>query len=326
MNKSLLIWTCGDKTNGMGHVQRQLVLASSLLSRGIRIGFETPPDTPGHKRILDWAKSQPVSINDYTTLYDSVLIDVENGPSRQTLQQARQKFRRVIVVGGVGFPIYDQAAVDELVDLQIYQSIAVNDHGRSTSRSLVGVEYLIIHPEYLELREVYGRAVMGQDVCVVMGGADPHGLTDVFCEAAKISYGTSVRAVLGPAVDLSRRRMLINGRIRPFYAPPNLIRAFAGSRCLISALGMTTYEAMCVGLPVASVNWSEDHEATAKKLEQRGVTVNLGLWSNPDWRRMDEFICGMKDINCWQEYSARGRELVDGRGVSRVTEEIERLI
>ena len=305
-----------------------LVLAESLMSLGLSIGFETPSSTPGHSIIEKWIASHPsVRLNDYSTRYSAVIIDLENGPSRPLLLDARSKFRHVVVVGGVGFPIHDQHSIDELVDLQIYQSISINGSTLPASRHLIGCEYLILNPEYQILRAVYGNIVMGKDILILMGGADPHGLTDVFCEAAQISIngnGFGIRTVIGPATEILGPvwRMKIPKEVAIFHAPPNLVRAFSGSRMVVSALGMTTYEAMCVGVPVASINWSPDHEETAKKLESMGATVNLGQWHSPDWKKMNEFINRMGDRIEWEKMSEKGKELVDGLGASRVADKI----
>ncbi len=323
---SILLLTSGDKQHGLGHIKRMLVLAESLLSLGVTVGFETPESTPGYSLISKWIVSHSsVRLNDYSTRYETIIIDLENGPKRSLLLDARSKFRRVVVVGGVGFPVHDQHSIDELVDLQIYQSIAINGSTLPASRHLIGCEYLILNPEYQILRAIYGEVVMGKDILILMGGADPHALTDVFCEAARLSVngnGLGIRTVIGPAVEIGGPlwRMKIPKDVTIFHAPPNLVRAFSGSRMVISALGMTTYEAMCVGVPVASVNWSPDHEETAKKLEALGATANLGQWHSPDWKKMNGFIKRMGDRIEWEKMSERGKELVDGMGAQRVAE------
>ncbi len=329
--KSILVYTSGDKLHGLGHVKRELVLAEEFLSRGIRIGFEVPPGTVGHQIIEDWCVGRKhIIVNDHARTHDAILIDIEHGPNQSLLEQARSKFNKVIVVGGVGFQVHDQQAIDGLVDLQVYQSIALNDGFGSATKHLIGCEYLIINKEYQSLRDVYGKVVLGHDVLVVMGGGDPHGLTGVVCEAAKIccnGNGAGVRAVIGPAFDRpTANRILLPSGVKCFFAPLTLVRPFASSRCAVSALGMTTYEAVFVGVPTASISWSEDHVKTAKKLEEANVTVNLGLWSSPDWAKMRDFAERMNDKREWSKMSEAGRGLVDGLGVGRVADRIEEVL
>lgn len=345
--KSILIYTSGDKNHGLGHIKRELVLAEELLSRGIRIGFEVPLNTVGHKLVEDWCVGRKyVSLNNFALGHDAIIIDVEHGPGQNLIEQVRHKFNKVIVIGGVGFPPIgyvrdkgfslligdvDSERVSKLVDLQIYESIAVNDGEVPIGRNvLVGCEYLVIGKEYLSLREVYGNIVIGNDILVTMGGGDPHGLTGVVCEAAKIccnGNGIGVQAVIGAAFDRpSARRVVLPDDVKCFHAPLTLMRPFASSKCVVSAMGMTTYEAACVGIPTASIGWSEDHVETVRKLEEANVTVNLGLWSNPDWAKMKEFIERMNDRREWKKMSEAGKELVDGLGVGRVANKIEEVL
>ena len=345
--KSVLIYTSGDKNHGLGHIVRERVLAEEFLSRGIRVGFEIPPDTIGLRLIQNWAIGHKhVTVNDSNQRHDAIIIDLEHGPGQNLVEQARQKFDKVIVIGGVGFPpigyVRDKGFsilignvnadhVSELVDLQIYQSIAINENEIPVGKNvLIGCEYLVVNHEYLVLRDIYNRVVMGNDILVTMGGGDPHGLTGVVCEAAKICCNGNrmgIRAVIGAAFDKpTANRVLLPNEVKCFFAPPTLIDAFANSKCVVSAMGMTTYEAACVGVPTASIGWSEDHVETAKKLEEAGVTVNLGLWSNPDWVKMKEFVERMNDKDEWQKMSEAGKGLVDGLGVIRVTDRIEEII
>ncbi len=271
--KSILIWSKADRTNGCGHIKRQLVLSDELLSRGYQVAFETPESTPGHNLVLERASERPgLLVNEHNVLHDLIIIDVEHGPTREELEICRTKFPETVVVGGVGFPMADQAAIDELVDLQIYQSVAVNEGWTSARNALVGCEYLIIDPIYRKVRDNYEG---GLHALVVMGGSDPHGITRSVVERVlsyRNGYDYDVMAVMGPAATLTQ----FPRGIQIVNAPHNLADVLDRSRFAISALGMTTYEAMCVGVPTASICWSDDHERTAVALEDLGATSNLG--------------------------------------------------
>ena len=318
----VLIYTSGDREHGLGHVCRQIHLAEELLSRRIGVSFEIPPDTPGWERILAWrGERKNVWINDYSRKgHNAIVIDLEHGPSEELLQEARRKYRRVVVVGGVGFPIVNQKVIDDLVDLQVYQSVIVTNPV-SAKNTLTGPDYVIIGKDYLTVRELYGKEVFGNNVLVVMGGADPHNITGVVTEAVSMfKNGHGVHAVFGPASSMGK----VAKGTTCFINPPSLAFQFSKARVAVTALGMTTYEAACVGVPTASVCWSEDHSLTADELERQGVTVNLGLWDNPDWNKLKGFMEQTQDTDNWQVAHEAGRRLVDGRGARRVVDAIEK--
>src|SRR3990167_4736113 len=133
----------------MGHVVREINLAEELMARGVKVGFETKPNTPGYYQIFDWLKSLPkdkyaIGLNNFDWKnYNAVIVDLEHGPGQMLLEEAKSKFGKVIVIGGVGFPPVGHVrekgfsvlvgkdvnpkTIDSLVDLQIYQSVDLND-------------------------------------------------------------------------------------------------------------------------------------------------------------------------------------------------------
>lgn len=310
------IYVKGDRTNGMGHICRQIVLARTLISLGATVSFITEEGTAGYCKLYD----EGFPIND-GSIAKSAILDYENGPTRDMLLDARSTYSKVIVVGGVGFPIHDQSSIDELVDLQIYQSIAVNGISQA-SNVISGCEYLILDPAYLSAREAYNTFTKPEGTLVVMGGSDPHNMTETVCEKLiELNAPRPIRAVFGPAAHLTP---LPDGVVAS-VAPPSLAVLLSQSKIAVTALGMTTYEAACVGVPTASVCWSEDHGLTADKLEGKRVTSNLGVWNDPDWNKFDSWLRYIREnsiMDSWGISSECGKALVDGLGANRVAERI----
>lgn len=324
--KSVLVRTSGDRDHGMGHVVRQTVLADELIERGIRVAFGTEFGTPGYYRIKEWSNGRNIPVNDEQLSYDAVIIDVEHGPTERELRVARDNFNRVIVVGGVGFAITNQQAIDDLVDLQIYQSVLTNSRSKA-SNILMGCKYLILNRDYHLGRQVYGSDIVGSYISIIMGGADPHELTETVALRVLGSLNGKnrpINAVLGPASTRNKHEFPTGINID--YAPSTLFRTLMNSRCAVTALGMTTYEAACLGVPTASIAWSADHLETAIELERRGITFSLGLWNNIDWGLLRDFILDIDKQGVWQRMNYAGRELVDGLGAGRVASAIERII
>lgn len=221
---------------------------------------------------------------------------------------------------------WDSKSTHELASLVIYQSAIPQNimYGEEVSKAdyLSGVDYIIIDPLYAQERTLYAGGPQ-LNALVVMGGSDPHSLTrEVSERILAANTGYHVEAVFGPAAKVVQ----INSRARTTIAPPSLLYRLADSRVAISALGMATYEAACLGVPTASICWSDDHEQTAIELERLGVTVNLGRWDRVDWDKMIDFMYKMRDGDKWMSMYNAGRRLVDGGGVKRVAESIEALL
>lgn len=320
----VLIFAFGDRNHGMGHIMRCLVLADQLVRSGVEVEFATAPETPGMAWLAaaGWRchavaeTSAPVGIG--LPPFDAVVIDLEQGPTVELLLAVRAAFPTVINIGCIGFaPTTDPRVVDRLVDLQIY-GVALFDPPRSLWE-LAGPRFLLINPAYRDCKPDSDGPIV-----VSLGGADPRRLTPVAIEAAA-SSGRPVRAVIGPAAEPYQGDPPAG--VELLVSPPSLLPVIDGASLVITATGMTCYEALCAGVPCILTNWSPDHEQTAVQLQKRRVARNLGLW--------DEFTAGLVrraiagyiwDLNNWTVASLNARDMVDGQGAARVTKAICQLI
>lgn len=314
MTKRIVICTLGTPSNGMGHVVRCITLADALKKLGVNVEFVTLQNTPGWKRLMstDYPVRGVSEIGDMLTVYsggvDAVVIDIEHGPDRAMLESARALYPCVINIGGVGWAMKDPDALDNLVDLQIYQSV-VKD-ASPHPRRLVGVEYMIINPAYAVCMPDYD----GGPVVVSFGGSDPHQLTGL-AEVALV--GVRRRVVKGAAFVYNFES------IYSVSAPESLVSVLMGASISLIQLGMTAYESMAAGVPPLLVNISKDHERTSIELERLGCAINLGMWGefNPlaVRERVEWLLARPEELRRMGE---AGQALVDGKGSGRVADKI----
>src|SRR3990170_2593912 len=186
----IVIVTSGDKQHGMGHVARMSVLARSLLSRGHKITFLTPKSTAGETilsqqfdNVISHRGDHPPARFFRKLLPDVFIVDIEHGPFRPMMIEAKKYSHKLVVIGGVGFYILQQDYIDELVDLQIHQTAVVTHEASLKSKSayLSGAEYIILDEAYVNARAKYDllqeENIYKKPIVVSLGGADPHGLT-----------------------------------------------------------------------------------------------------------------------------------------------------
>ena len=318
-----VLFVCeGDRVHGMGHVVRCLTLERFLSERGIGVEFATPAMTPGWNRVL----GAPYPIHDLRSdrvldmpRCDAVILDLENGPTRNQLEAVRPWYRHVITLGGGGYRIAEPEAINRLVDLQVYQSVLTDSlNGANVLR---GTEWLIINPEYAACQPDYTSG----HVVVTMGGSDPHNLTGKAIDLlARI--GRRVKVVIGPAAQMLRDTV-VPLTTDVVVAPDSLGWFFDGAALTVCALGMTAYESLAAGVPVILTNWTADHERTALELERRGIAWNTGTWDQFETSNLRERVTLLlDDPGLLRRMGEKGRKLVDGKGAGRVAEEICKLI
>lgn len=340
---NITLWAKGDKLNGLGHIYRSSVLANALLSRGHTVSFITRKNTAGEKVLRQtYGDSLPIYTHRETVLSRAILkdtrpdltiMDVEHGPSRVDLVEVKRYSKRSVVIGGVGFRITDPHSIDELVDLQIYQSPVITEEfsDRSSSKTLAGTKYIMLHEAYLNaraVRELRQDDIRNQHILISMGGADPNNLTHHIARSLGDAFpAQKVIAVYGPASEHAERKFLPhNVTIIESPPPQQFAQLMMDAAVMIAALGMTVYEAMCVGVPVACTAWSLDHEATAEWLRDKNALTYLGQWNEFDSGSMFAFVHNVFALKTYREVAIRsGQRLVDGCGAGRVADELEKL-
>ena len=341
------IFSTGSREGGMGHIMREIVLGRKLTERGCDVGYVTYNRTAGATRLTNeigkWDFRFDVTQQSEDAILrhlqvaqpDIFIIDVEHGPMRGFLEEAKKYADKVVVIGGVGFVINDQEAIDELVDLQVFQSIALNEKLYATRNALVGAEYVIIGEDYRAARESYTG---GDGILISMGGGDPFGLLpSVFAKLRQAFPNEHITRVYGPSAKLPikphwhRRNSTYtvpSPLLATHIAPASLAPLMAEHKVLVTALGMTVYEAMCVGIPTICTAWSRDHEDTAIKLEHLHCITYAGIWSKLNYDTIENKIRTLLGYNSlvrdeeWKFHNQEMRATVDGLGAERVAEAI----
>jgi len=241
---------------------------------------------------------------------DTLIVDVENGPSEYFLQHAARFFQHIIVIGGSGQTLHDAEAIRQYAQLWVSQSVSP-----MPSADLSGVEYLMIDPRYAEI-----SGDRNGHIVVSLGGSDPHLLTPIVISGLQ-GLSRKIVVINGPAAEAFE---MVSDNLTIVHAPDNLLPYLDGAALLVGALGMTAYEAAAAGVPSLLTNWTPDHEVTALEMADRDVCYNLGLWDRLDESLIYDLAEGLlMDETYWNTMHKAGKALVDGCGVGRVVDAIE---
>jgi spore coat polysaccharide biosynthesis protein SpsF len=159
-----------------------------------------------------------------------------------------------------------------------------------------------------------------------MGGSDPAGLTlkavravdrldedfeSVIIVGAGFCHWQSLQPLLGKA----RRRFTVREDVSEMSA------AMAEADLAICSFGMTAYELAAMGVPAVYACLTEDHEESASALAAAGMGLSVGVNDQDTETRLAAAVERLLvDKNARAQMSARARELVDGRGTSRIAE------
>jgi len=171
-----------------------------------------------------------------------------------------------------------------------------------------------------------------KNLLVVQGGCDTHGFIP---KIAKALYGVDpqlrINIVLGPYFSHAQKLddVLCNAprKFNIISKCNDLSGLMMEADIAISAAGNTLFELACLGVPTIVICSEKFEEITAKILEARGVCINLGFGLNLD--EQDIAIVLEKLIADYKlrfSLSRSGKRLIDGAGIKRIANRIEKLI
>lgn len=177
-----------------------------------------------------------------------------------------------------------------------------------------GFEYYILSQDILRNRPLQPKRKKNiKNILISFGGADPAYYTEYFANI--ISDTTYVYTiVLGPAMNSERKESIMRIKkpnITYIDSPLNLIDLLLQSDMLITLGGMSTYEAMCLGVPVSGIRWNYLSYAV-ENFGKKGMISDLG-----DIDSAYQNLLNLKPIEV-NKICKRAYDTVDGRSLYNI--------
>lgn len=337
----LVIRADADSFMGTGHVMRCLALAEAWRDRGGEVLFvgRIEPE-PLRQRIecegagvIELAERHPdpadlaamrclagEQLNRYGTLGWMVLDGYHFDCGYQ--QAIRDTGWQLLVIDDLG--LLAEYHCEALLNQNLYApSLAYQCSPGAVM--LLGSRYALLRREFRHCDAKHFLPETVQRLLVTMGGADEHNVTAKVLSALAISgtVNLEVKAVVGAANphahELADLAVGLPFRCELIRDVSDMAALMRWADAAVTAAGTTTYELACVGTPFVALVTADNQEANANQLGRQGVAVALGrhdaMAMDVLANRLREFLCdGVQRL----DQAARGRELVDGRGVGRV--------
>ena len=345
---------------GTGHVMRCLTLADSLRSRGGQCvfvtrehdghlgglirgrGFEAivlplepaiAPTTGGYGHWLGggWEADADATLAAFAGRRPDWVIVDHYAIDERWERRVKPHCHRLAVID-------DLADRDHDCDLLLDQNAVAGAEERYAGRVpgschlMLGPRYALLQPKYAELHaNARTRGTEIRRVLVYFGGVDAKDITGLAVDAllALDRPDIAVDVVVEPthprARSLAERvaghaNFTVHGRL-PTLAPLMLAADLA-----IGAGGATTWERCCLGLPTLVITIADNQTAAAAELHRQGLIRWLGRHSDANSEALREELKRLLGEGIADTWSKKCSELVDGRGASRVVDELWRKI
>lgn len=329
---------------GLGHVVRCVALADELhRNHGVSISFAMRP-SPLASEIVQ-SRGYPILQARESGVFDqeawlqdcilqsgakALVVDVRDDLSKAALQAVSAK--------GAVIALLDDASDRRwAADIAFYPPVPQVqrlDWTGFRGRLCIGWEWIVLRPQFARsfpardhlARDRFAQTRATLSLFIAMGGSDPAGLTlkavravdgleGDFETAIIVGSGFCHKQALQKLLGQTRRRFAVRENVSEMSA------AMAGADLAICSFGMTAYELAAMGAPSVYVSLTPDHEESASALVAAGMGVPVGVDDQDTETRLtaavERLLVGG---SARAQMSRRARELVDGRGASRVAE------
>lgn len=328
---------------GSGHVMRSLALAQAWQEAGGTALFVSVSIPPTLQQRL---KKEGCEVESLGVVPGSL------GDALATRQLARERQASWVVVDGYHFDADYQRTLKEaearllvlddnahaahyVADVALNQNVHAAEtmypRREKYTRLLLGTRYALLRREFWKYRG-WRREIepIARRLLVTMGGTDPDNVTLRVLQALeRVDIpGLEVEVILGGA-NPHRQSVEEAGRVSPHVIRiacdvDDMPERMAAADMAISAAGSTCWELALMQLPPALAIVAHNQARIAETLHSGGAALSLGVVAHvvpESLARQLASLCADAVRRCG--IAAKMRELVDGRGGTRVVDWIK---
>lgn len=316
-------------TTGMGHVYRQLHLAKVLRDRDMEIRFfisDHPPSIDLLKaenflpEIVNKEEGLPKTVEDR---FDLIVLDIQD-TTQEFISSLRRRAKRIVSFENLGT---GRNFVDLLIDCNL-EPIA-SRQVRPKVKPLFGLAYSVLDPhfaEYHQRTKIFPPTL--ESLLVTMGGTDPNRLTLKLAEAfRRWKTEISITFVVGPGFKETETLKTLTASlpsVRILSNANNMAELLFNHQAVFCSGGVTLHEALAVGTPAFVISQVPHQREKTRPIERLKAAIDLGLPEDFNPKKISEILKISKSQ--LENMSVKGKELVDGKGIVRVADEIQSLI
>jgi len=219
--------------------------------------------------------------------------------------------------------------IDDTTNNVKFAQALIDANRKEKEGKCFGPNYIVLDAVYAKLakkkRAIHKKA---KTIVISFGGSDPENLTDKTLRSLddRLSHDVERVVVLGPSYQHRDdiKKWEEKGNVVFLEGVEFLGDVLLHADVAIVGGGITMCESLCLGTPTIVVAENKAQAKNARKMEKRSCVYCLGEGKKiSDKKIMRKVASLMDDFNDRQKLSDKGKEIVDGRGLFRVLEQIE---
>ncbi|HIA81002.1 MAG TPA: hypothetical protein EYO02_02645 [Rhodospirillales bacterium] len=331
----MILWVEANQQIGMGHLAESLAVAQEASQRGMEVRFLVTPFDAAEEHLgihgMQYVTAPLVNgietLEDYNRdeLLDLVIVD-HRSVHLSHLIRLHERGWRVAVIDQLG---NKPMVCDLLINASMVKDWHVYEFPLEESECRFGPEFALLRSEFSGLNR-QEKKFNGPPfkILVTMGGVDRTGATFNIIDAlAGLGIASHKEIITGSGFAHSERLKRVKRQTDNSFSYSADIRNIGerlfGAHLAISAGGNTLYECACTGTPTI-VLWEDDHERReAADFAREGAVINLGPGTSTTSSDIRNVVTSLlKNETERMRMSQRGMTIVDGRGTSRICDDL----
>jgi UDP-2,4-diacetamido-2,4,6-trideoxy-beta-L-altropyranose hydrolase len=332
----LLFRTDASVSMGTGHVMRCLALAQAWQDAGGDAVFAMAEATPAIEARLRIERAKILRVRVAAGSADDAACTLDSAQREGAAwvvvdgYQFNSQYAPLLRAGGLKVLQVDDngEASPHAADLVLNQNLHAREglyrDRAAHTRLLLGTRYVLLRREFAFWRKrafaISGRA---RRVLLTMGGSDPDNVTERVLKFLLAEPGLELTVAVGGSnphlASIEKMVEQASGPVRLLKDVSNMPALMVWADLAVAGAGTTSWEMCMMGLPAALCVLAPNQENIASELARAGAAVNLGSVGRNGTGQaatMLHELIGSESQRA--KMSARGRELVDGRGAQRV--------
>ncbi len=329
-----LVYANGSSIIGLGHIMRTLAISSELCKRKVLVEYVVDKSDENAIKLIKNSGFNVVIINNvleyissFINKYDVSLID-----SYDINEYEVEKFyvvsRKVVYIDDLA--LFNSYNMDILINTSIE---ALNLKYVGDSKKLLGPKYAILRDEFKNIQYKMPREKV-KKVLITLGGGDINNVTKLVLDLLLDYFkdkDIEYNVVLGNSYRY-KDFMLTNykkEKINFHINVNNMRNIMMQNNLAISAGGNTLYELCACGVPTISIITSENQRQFVKEIHKKtGISfVDLTQIDTNKTKYFKSIIDNyIESYELRKHISMEMFELVDGKGCSRIVDEIMKLL
>jgi len=317
---------------GLGMVSRAFCLAEEMLSRNLLVTIVT--NEPFGRKYF---KNQflEIAVIPLETSFEDELKILKNLVNESTVLILTE-YKNLNEYYGLLHPHKLVLLSDEVepihtpIDLFVSSFLLKAPQNNNIKKALCGLEYHFIKKEILNLQ----KATLEEDpkkVLLTMGGSDNKELTvammSLLYSSVKNCKFTVLLGTCNQRIGFTEKRILgISDDIEINRNASKVEHQYNSFGFAICKGGVTSFELMYLGIPLLIVSTSNVQIEMLDFLNKQGGILYMGHWDEISEENINSKIQELyADFSNRKKLSERAKQIIDGKGISRIVNAIEAL-